>query len=116
MVNQSTTSQILTIHWIIEGVCAKNLEATPLLVDFFKAFDSKGRGKMEEILPAYGLHKETVTAIMMLYKNTKMKVCPLNGDTDFFDILSGVLQGDTLASYLFLIYLDYVLWTLIDII
>ena len=27
----------------------------------------------------------------------------LDGDTDFFDIVSGVLQGDTLAPYLFII-------------
>ena len=32
--NRSITSQILTIQWIIEGVRAKNLEATRLLVDF----------------------------------------------------------------------------------
>ena len=35
-------------------------------------------------------------------------------DTDFFDILAGVLQGDTLAPYLFIICLDYVLRTSID--
>ena len=31
-----------------------------------------------------------------------------------FDIVAGVLQGDTLASYLFIICLDYVLRTSID--
>ena len=41
--------------------------------------------------------KETVTAIMMLYKNTKTMVCPLDNDTDFFDI---VFQADTLALYI----------------
>ena len=34
------TEQILTINRIIEGVRAKNLEATLLFVDFLKAFDS----------------------------------------------------------------------------
>ena len=32
-----------------------------------------------------------------------------DGDTNFFDILPGVLQCDTLAPYLFVIFLDYVL-------
>ena len=50
--NRSTTSQILTIHRILEGVYAKNLEATILFVDFSKAFDSIHRGKMEQILLA----------------------------------------------------------------
>ena len=83
-------------------------------VDFFKAFDSIHRGKMEHILLTYGLPKETVRAIMMLYKNTKVKVSSLDGDTDYFDIVAGVLQGDTLTPYLFIICLDYVLRTSID--
>ena len=66
---------------------------------------------MEQILLAYGLPKETIAAIMMLYKNTKIKVCSLDGDTDCFDIVAGVLQGDTLTPYLFIICLDYVLRT-----
>ena len=50
--NRSTTSQILTIHRILEGVWAKNLQATLLFVDFNKTFDSIHRGKMEQILLA----------------------------------------------------------------
>ena len=34
---------------------------------------------------------------IMLYKNTKVKVCSPDGDTDYFDIVAGVLQGNTLA-------------------
>ena len=45
----------------------------------------------------------------MLYRNTKVKVRSLDGDTDYFDIVAGVLQGDTLAPYLFIICVDYVL-------
>ena len=71
-------------------------------------------GKMEQILLAYGLPKETVAAIMILYRNTKVKVCSPDGDTDYFDIVAGVLQGDTLALYLFIICLYYVHRTSID--
>ena len=39
----------------------------------------------------------------------------LDGDTDYFDIVAGVLQGDTLTPYLFIISLDYVLRTSIDL-
>ena len=111
---RSITSQILTICWILEGVHAKNFEATILFVDFSKAFDSIHRGKMEQILLPYGLPKETVAPIMMLYKNTKVKGCSLERDTDYFDIVAGVLQGDTLPPYLFIIDLDYVLRIFID--
>ena len=112
--NRSTTSQILTIRRILEGVRAKNLRVTLLFVDFNKAFDSIHRGKMEQILLAYGLPKETVAAITILYRNTKLKVRSLDGDTEYFDIVAGVLQGDTRAPYLFIVCLDYVLRTSID--
>ena len=72
------------------------------------------RGKMEQILLAYGQPKETVAAITILYRNTKVKVCSPDGDTEYFDIVAGVLQGDTLAPCLFIICLDYVLRTSID--
>ena len=90
-------SQILTIRRILEGVRAENLETTILFVEFAKAFDSTYRGKMEQILLACGQPKETVAAITMLYRNTKVKVRFLDGDTDYFDIVADVLQGDTLA-------------------
>ena len=92
----------------------KNLEATILFVDSSKVFDSIHRGKMEQILLAYDLLKETIVAIMMLYKNMKVKVRSPDGDTDYFDIVAGVLQGDTLAPYLFIICLDYMLRMSID--
>ena len=69
---------------------------------------------MEQILLAYGQAKETVAAITILYRNTKVKVRSPDGDTEYFDIVAGVLQGDTLAPYLFIICLDYVLTTSID--
>ena len=50
----------------------------------------------------------------MLYKNTKVKVCSPDRDRDYFDIVSGVLQGDTLALCLFIICVKYVLRTSID--
>ena len=112
--NRSTTSQILTIRRILEGVRAKNLQATLIFVDFTKAFDSIHRGNMEQILLAYGIPKETVAAIMILYRNTNVKVRSPDGDTEYFDIVAGVLQGDTLAPYIFIICLDYVLRTSID--
>ena len=53
---------------------------------------------------------------MMLYKkNMKVKVRSPDGDADSFDIVTGVLLGDTLATYLSIIYLDYVLRMFIDL-
>ena len=104
----------MTIRRILEDVRIKTLQATLLFVDFTKAFDSIHREKIEQILLAYGLPKETVAAITILYRNTKVKVRSPDGDTEYFDIVAGVLQRDTLAPYFFIIYLDYVLRTSID--
>ena len=51
---------------------------------------------------------------MSLYRNTKVKVRSPDGDTDYFDTVVEVLQGDILAPFLFIICLDYVLRTSID--
>ena len=50
----------------------------------------------------------------MLGRNTKVKDRSPDGDTNYFDIIASVLQGDTLTSHLFIICLDYVLRRSID--
>ena len=66
---------------------------------------------MEQILLAFGVPIGTVAAIMLVYRNTKVKDHSPDGDTDYFDIVAGVLQGHTLSPYVFIICLDYVLRT-----
>ena len=44
-----------------------------------------------------------------MYTNTRAKVVTPDGETEEFNILAGVLQGDTLAPFLFIIVLDYAL-------
>ena len=63
--------------------------ATLLFVGFSKAFDSKHKGKVMQVLLAYGLPKETVTVIIMLDKNMKTMVCSPDGDLYFLEILPG---------------------------
>ena len=106
---RSTTSHILALRRIIEGVKRNNLKAVILFVDFSKAFDSIHRGKMMKILKAYGIPEQLVSAISLLYEKTRAKVLSPDGETDYFEILAGVLQGDTLAPYLFAIVIDYVM-------
>ena len=71
---------------------------------------------MEQIFLAYVLPKEPVTPIMMLYKDAKTMVRSSDGDTNFFDIITGVLQADIFAPYMFMTCVDYVWWTSIDLI
>ena len=52
---------------------------------------------------------------MMYNKNSKVKVHSQDGDSDYVDIVAGLLQGDALTPYLFIICLDYVLRASIDL-
>ena len=97
-------SQIWTIHRIFEGVWAKNIPATLLFDDFTKAFDSIHRGKMEQILLAYGLPKETIAAITFLYLNTKVKVRSPDGDRILWHCSRSTTRGH--ASPIPLYYLS----------
>ena len=104
---RSTISHILTLRRLIEGVKSKNLKAVIVFIDFKKAFDSVHRGKMFNILKAYDIPENLVNAIKLMHDGTKARVVTPDGDTDLFDVVAGVLQGDTLAPYLFAIVLDY---------
>ena len=106
---RSTTAHILALRRIIEGVKRKHLKAAILFVDFSKAFDSVHRGMMLKILKAYGIPDQLIQAIGKLYEGTRAKVISPDGETDYFNILAGVLQGDTLAPYLFAIVVDYLM-------
>ena len=61
------------------------------------------------------LQRETESFLISAQKNSiRTKVRSPDGDTEYFDIVAGVLQRDTLAPYLFIICLVYVLRTSID--
>ena len=104
---RTTVAQVLALRRIIEGVKANHLPAVLTFIDFSKAFDSIHRGKMMKILKAYGIPPTLLRAIETMYTNTKAKVVSPDGETELFDITAGVLQGDTLAPFLFVIVLDY---------
>ena len=75
-------------------------------------FDSLHRWKIKQILLANGLPKETI----MLYKNKKEMGSSHDDDIDIIEIVTGVFEGHILAPYLFMICLDYIQRTSIDLI
>ena len=105
--------QILTIRRLLEGVKSKNLPLTLPFINLSKDFNTINLKEMKKILLKYGLLEETVSVIMMLYKNIRSMILSPDGDIPFFKITTGVLQGDTLAPFFF-ICLNYILKTSLD--
>ena len=112
---RSTASMILALRRIIEEVRNHQKEAVIVFIDFKKAFDSVNRSRMFDILLAYGIPEETVNAIKIMYENTSATVLTPEGETEYFSINSGILQGDPLAPFLFIIVLDYALRMAIEV-
>ena len=102
-------SQIIALRRIVEEIKNNNLNAALVFIDFKKAFDTVHRGKMLDILRAYGVPERLVSAIGHTYQQTRAHVTSPDGITKDFEIQAGVLQGDTLTPFLFIIVLDHVL-------
>ena len=103
---RSTTGLVLMIRTILEGIKEHNLKAVMVFVDFKNAYDSTKRPRMIQILGTYGIPGTLLKTIEILYKDTWAKVVTSDGSTQPFEITSGILQGDTLAPYLFTICID----------
>ena len=107
---RSKTSHILGLRRIIEGVKRNDFKAIINFVDFNKAFDSIHRVRTMKIFSAYGIPVVIVKANSVLYDDTKATLLAPDDETDLFAILAGVLQGHTLAPYLFtIVVIDYVM-------
>ena len=106
---RSTTNQVLALRRVIEGVKKTNLSAVMVFVDFCKAFDSINHATMFKILHAYGIPPRILEVLRLSYSNLRAKTKSPDGDTEYFKIHAGVMQGDTLARFLFIIVLDFAL-------
>ena len=107
---RSTGQHVLAWRRIYEEITAtKDAKMISTFVDFSKAFDSVDWNYIENILISYDVPTEIVDAVMSVYYGAKAAVKFEGGISDSFDLGVGVLQGDTLAPYLFVIVIDWVL-------
>ena len=111
---RTTISQILCLRRLLEESELCKLDLSLVFVDFSKAFDSVDRSKMFEILELYGIPQKIISAIKVLYTNSHSKIITSDGETKPFETLAGILQGDTLAPFLFIIVVDYILRVSVD--
>lgn len=106
---RSCIQQIHILRRIIDGARLRHLPLSITFIDFKKAFDSIKRDVMFAILRHYGIPEKLVFAIKSLYDNSTSKVYYENQLSNEFSTQSGVLQGDVLAPFLFVIVIDYIM-------
>ena len=111
---RSTLSQILCLRRLIEESNMSKIDLALVFVDFSKAFDSVDRSKMFEILRLYGIPEGIIAAIKVMYTDNSSTVMTTDGETQAFPTLAGILQGDTLAPFLFIMVVDYIMRVSVD--
>ena len=85
------------------------MTASLVFVDFRKAFDTLHRSSIPVILSQYNVLNSLISDIIQMYSDTSACISTELGPTEWFKTTSGVLQGDTLSPYLFIVLLDYAL-------
>ena len=101
--------QIHILRRIMEGAWNQQLPLFVTFIDFRKAFDSIDRRMMFAILRHYGIPEKIVMAIRVLYDNSRSSVFVDGLLTEEFEVTTGVLQGDVLAPFLFIIIIDFLM-------
>ena len=106
---RSTNQHILALRRLIEECSIhQNSPLIAIFIDFKKAFDSVKWSYIHQILISYNVPDLLCNAIMSMYYGAKTKVTTSDGLSDDISLSTGVLQGDTLAPFLFVIVMDYI--------
>ena len=105
---RSCIQQIHILRRIMEGASAQDIPLFITFIDFMKAFDSIDREMMFAILRHYGIPEQIVAGIRVLYDESTSRVYVEGEFSEAFQITTGVLQGDVLAPFLFIIVIDYI--------
>ena len=85
------------------------MTASLVFVNFRKAFDTLHRSSIPVIFSQYNVPICLISDITQMYRDTSACVSTELGPIEWFKTSSGVLQGDTLSPYLFIVLLDYAL-------
>ena len=106
---RSTTEQVMALRCVNDTCRITNMTASLVFVDFRKAFDTLHRSSIPVILSLYNVPNCLISDIIQMYSDTSACVSTELGPTEWFKTTSGVLQGDTLSPYLFIVLLNYTL-------
>jgi hypothetical protein len=97
---------VFTLYTTIQYNIERGNKVYALFVDMSQAFDTVNHEWLWTKLKSYGLSGKILNTIMAIYRKASAKVRTNNGFSKSFQIKKGVLQGETMSSILFTIYLE----------
>ena len=108
--DRSTQQHIMCLRILLDAAEAyQNYPIVGVFVDFSKAFDSVSWTALRSILEQWNVPKELIDAIFSVMNGHQIIIKTEDGLSDPISVHAGVLQGDTLAPFLFVVALDFVL-------
>ena len=108
-VGRPAVEQTMALRYILEMCRVSNRMTTIIFVNINKAFDSIDRRAISIVLSKNGVSELLIANVMLFYIGTSAEVATAHGNTWKCSTTSNVLQCDTLAPFLFITTLDYVL-------
>jgi hypothetical protein len=106
---RSTLHHVVILRRIMEETIAHKLEAHFIFVDFKKAFDSVDRTALPSLLDEFGIPASLRESIVAMYQTTKAMVRTTDGTTTPFATSTGVMQGDSLSPFIFVLFMHHII-------
>lgn len=104
MKDRNIATNIRKIVDIDEYCQSHNIEAIVLSIDFERCFDTVETKELEKVLQYFNFGPKLIAWVQLLFK--EILVCTSNSgfSSEYFVVTRGLLQGNPIASYTYLLY------------
>ena len=111
---RGTTEHALALRVLAERAKERGLTLCTLFIDSQKAFDSVTFAALRASLESFMVPTKFIDVVMSCYNGHVVRVPMPDGSYESYTTTTGVLQGDTLAPFLFVVLLDSILTESMD--